>query len=485
MLRSRLELHMRTALFAYLFGIAAVSVDAQENPPKPVVLAEKTYPINLATAMQLAQAKPIDVQVATRQLEVAAAAYDRAKYAWLPSIHVGADYFHHDGTVQNFEGRILKASRSSVMGGVGANAFLGVSDGIYAPLAARQEVKAREAMQLVVGNDISLLVAEAYFSVQQARGELIVAQQLVTDATELVRRTEQLAEGLAPPLEATRARVELARRKQAVATAKQHVMVASAELARLLRLETGIMMEPIEPANLPYTLIDKTYTIDDLIPIALTTRPELAANQALVQATLKRLEQERLRPLIPSLLLRSVSTNPSGTLGYGAFGGGGGGRVGSFGQRMDYDIQIVWEFQNLGLGNRAKANERKAEHEIAILEQFRTQDRIAAEVVKAFAEVNATAERLKEAEPAFKDATDSLKKNMEAMTQTRRVGNLITLIVRPQEVVAALQAMSQANSDYFGAIADYNKAQFRLYRAMGHSSKCLSGLVGGEADKKE
>lgn len=454
---------------------------AQEINPR--INEEKTHPINLASALKLANARPIDIQVAARQVEVAGAQYDRSKYSWLPSIYVGGDYFKHDGAVQNFQGQVLNANRTSAMGGFGANAVFGVSDGIFAPLAARQELKAREAMQLAVANDIATSVAEAYFAVQQARGELIVAKQIVQDATELVRRTEQLAEGLAPPLEATRTRVELARRKQAVSTAREKLMTASAELARLLRLEPSMAIEPVEPANLPITLIDKTYTIDELIPVALTTRPELAANQALVQATLKRLEQERLRPLVPSVLIRSVSTNPSGTLGYGAFAGGSGNRVGSASSRLDYDVQLVWEFQNLGLGNRARAAERKAEHEIAILEQFRAQDRIAAEVSKAFAEVNSAAERLKEAEPAFKDATDSLKKNMEAMTQTRRVGNIITLVVRPQEVVAAVQAMSIANSDYFSCVADYNKAQFRLYRAIGHSSKCLSGLVPNAEEK--
>ena len=39
---------------------------------------------------------------------------------------------------------------------------------------------------------------------------------------------------------------------------------------------------------------------DSLIPIGLTNRPELAARQALVQATLAKLKQERMRPLIPS-----------------------------------------------------------------------------------------------------------------------------------------------------------------------------------------
>ena len=48
----------------------------------------------------------------------------------------------------------------------------------------------------------------------------------------------------------------------------------------------------------------------------------LTIQEVAVQATLERLKAERQRPLVPSILLRSVSTNPSGSLGIGSFGGG-------------------------------------------------------------------------------------------------------------------------------------------------------------------
>ena len=41
-----------------------------------------------------------------------------------------------------------------------------------------------------------------------------------------------------------------------------------------------------------------------------------------MNATLARLRQEKLRPLIPSIILRGNATNPGGTLSTGSFGGG-------------------------------------------------------------------------------------------------------------------------------------------------------------------
>jgi hypothetical protein len=122
-------------------------------------------------------------------------------------------------------------------------------------------------------------------------------------------------------------------------------------------------------------------------------------------------------------------------------------------------------------------NERRAEHELATLELFRTQDRIAAEVASAFAQVRAAAERVNDAEPAFREATELVGKTIEGLGQTRRTGDVLSLVVRPQEAVAAVQAYAQAGSDFFAAVADYNRAQFRLYRALGHPAHCLAGGI--------
>ncbi len=464
-------------------GIPPLALSSPVPAAEPTVAraAERTQPINLATALQLAGASPIDVQIAARQVELSAKAYDRAKLLWLPNISTGVDYFHHDGLQQNFAGDLVSSSRSSAMVGVGPNVVFGVTDAIYSPLAARQDVRARRAVLQAVTNDTAFQVADAYFTLQQARGELGGAAYATQQAEEVSRRAARLAEGLAPPLEATRAKVELARRRQAESTALERRAVASAELARLLRLDAGAVLEPAEPTFLPVTVIDAGATVDALIPVALTSRPELAGQQAVVQAALVRLKQEKIRPLVPSIALRSVSTNPSGSIGYGAFGGGHGDTVGNFRGRYDVDLQVMWEFQQLGFGNKIRAGERKVEYEVAILELFRTQDRVAAEVSTAHAQTRAAADRLALAEPALRDAVELVQKSLDGLGQTRRTGELVTLIVRPQEVVAAVQLLAQTNADFHAAVGDYNRAQFRLYRALGHPSGALPETVAPPA----
>ncbi len=458
--------------------VVRLQVRAADVPTAPAPEAgEKILPINLATALRLANANPIDVQIAGRQVELAAATYARAKLLWVPNLTLGANYFRHEGGQQNFAGDILQSSRSTLSAGLGPNVVFSFADAIYTPLAAKQDLLARRAYLQSANNDTVLHVAEVYFALQQARGELAGALYIAEKAGEVNRIATKLAEGIAPPLEATRAMVELARRQQAVATTRERWRSASAELVRLLRLAPGSLIDPLEPANLPITVIQDTAELDELIAIGLTNRPELAGHQAIVKATLERLKQEKVRPLVPSLAVRSVSTNPSGSLGYGVFGGGANDSLSNFGNRFDIDAQLLWEFQSLGFGNKARVGERKAEHQIATLELFRMQDRIAAEVTQAHAQLRASAEKMKIAEPAFNASVDLVEKSLLGMNQTRRVGDVLVLIVRPQEVVAAVQSLGTANSDYHSAVADYNRAQFRLYRALGHPSQCLAEKV--------
>jgi outer membrane protein TolC len=324
-----------------------------------------------------------------------------------------------------------------------------------------------------------LATTEAYFNAEQARGELAGALDATHRTEDLVRRTDQLAAGLVAPVEAIRARAELSRRRQAELLARERWRVASAELLRVLRLDPGTQVEPVEPPHLRVDLVRLDLPVDDLIPIGLTLRPELTSQQALVQSALQLLRQERMRPLVPSVLLRGASTNPTGTFGASVFGGGQNDSINNVGPRLDADVQLYWQLDNLGFGNRARIRQRAAEREQALVELFRIQDRVAAEISQAYAQAQLAAERVGLAEQGLRLSVDSAEKNLAGVGQTRRSGDLIVLVIRPQEAVASVQALALAYLDYYGAIADANRAQFRLYRALGNPAQLLIGSPAG------
>lgn len=464
--------------------VISAEVPAQLSLP-PIQSIEgvvTTYPINLPTALQLAGASPLDIEIASQKLQIAFAQLQTAKLLWLPDVSLGLDYLRHDGQIQDVGGRVFTTSKSSLMLGAGPNAVFAVADAIYAPLAARQVVRSRESDVQAARNDSLLAVAKAYFDVQQARGEAAGAVEAKRRAEDLVRRTEQLTPSLAPAVEVNRARTELERRRQSVEFAYQRWQVSSAELTRILRLDPTTVVEPLEAPHMQVQLIDVAQSVDALIPMGLTNRPELASHRALVQATLARLRQERMRPLIPSLLLRGNATNPGGTLSGGYFGGGLNDDLTHFGGRQSYDAQMIWELQNLGLGNRAAVRERTAENRQALLELFRIQDRVAAEIAQDLARAQRSTRRIEQAEVELQNAIETADKNLQGLQQTKRAGELLVLVFRPQEVVAAIAALDQAYGDYYGAISDANRAQFQLYRALGCPAQQLTVARSGNSD---
>jgi outer membrane protein TolC len=242
---------------------------------------------------------------------------------------------------------------------------------------------------------------------------------------------------------------------------------------RILRLDPALRIDPVEPPHLQVSLIELTEPVDALIPEALRNRPELASQQALVEATLLRLNAERIRPLVPSVVLSGAG--PGGST-VSVWSGGMDAVDRPYGGRSDFSVQAVWTLQNMGIGNLALIRQREADQRIAVLALFRVQDRVAAEVVQAYAVARSAEQRMKDAEFGLKEALESLDKNLQGMSHTRLIAGQNVLYVRPQEVVAAVTALASAYTDYYGAVGDYNRGQFLLFRALGYPV----GLVGND-----
>src|SRR5262249_6115470 len=98
----------------------------------------KPYPINLPTAMKLGNARNLDIELASRQVQVAAAQLQGAKVLWLPNLIFGADYNRHDGPIQEIDGPVIGASRSSFIVGGAPYAVFALADAIFSALDRRR-----------------------------------------------------------------------------------------------------------------------------------------------------------------------------------------------------------------------------------------------------------------------------------------------------------------------------------------------------------
>jgi len=224
------------------------------------------------------------------------------------------------------------------------------------------------------------------------------------------------------------------------------------------RLDPRLVVAPVEPPETVFRLVADNLSLDALIVTGLGNRPELAEAQALVQATLVRLKQAKLRPFVPSLAFRYSG---------GGFGGGTNGFFGNFDARSDADVSLSWEIQNLGLADRAIAKQRASQKRTATLELMRTQDRVASDVVRSEKQRIAASRRMEAAGRAIPEAQASLALNLKNI----RRGAGLPGATRPIEVLQPVQALSQARTDHLEALIAYNRAQFRLNHALGNPSQ--------------
>src|SRR5271157_6567938 len=184
------------------------AVKLKQAPLEPTDLR---FPINLATALRLSDARPLIVAAAQASVWVAEAQLTRAKVLWVPQLNIGFDYIRHDGGGPDFNKGIMTApSVNYFYGGAGMWEIQALTDVIFEPLAARQVLNSRQADIQSAKNDSLLMTANAYFSVHQYRGMYAGALYAVELGHDLVDRISRLSKDLVPRVEVDRARNMLA-----------------------------------------------------------------------------------------------------------------------------------------------------------------------------------------------------------------------------------------------------------------------------------
>lgn len=450
----------------------STGADARQPLPEPDPLPADRYPLDLATALQLAGANHLQIAVAAEQVRESAARLDRAEVLWVPSINFGVGYNRHDGQIQGTEGEVIEVSRSSAfvgggprigdapltgMGG-GPRLFVGLNpaEAYFQPLAERRAVQAASAQRAVTFNDALLEVGLAYYDLTAAQMRIAIASETLQNTEQLVRLTEEFERvGAGLAADAARARAQRASARMERLEAEKEVRVNAAELARLLRLDSSVVLYPAETLPIPVTLVSTEIPLPELIAQGLGNRPELSRDQARVAEAQARLRLEQWRPLVPNIQVGNS---------FGGFGGGPNSFFGDFEARNDFDALAVWEVESFGLGNGARRRERSAVQRQEWLRFQQMRDRVAAEVAQAYHRAQLSAEQVEVAETLVSEAAEALPLNLRAI----QGGQL-----SPIEAQQAIGQLANARRQYLAAVIDYDRAQLQLLRAIGNPPEPL------------
>jgi outer membrane protein TolC len=334
------------------------------------------------------------------------------------------------------------------------------SDAIFAPLIARRLVQAQEAASRAVTDDVQLNVALVYLDLLRAYGALAVNAETLAKAEEMLKvaNAAEAAGFGKTPADANRARAEVALRRQERIDLEGQAAVVSAQLAQLLLLEPTLDLHPTDPAILPITLVPDA-PLDELVATGLMNRPELAESRALVAAALARWRQTRIGPFVPRLEASYLAGN---------FGGGTHDDTQRFGGRGDGLAQAVWTLHNFGAGDVARARVGRAQYNEAGLHNVEVQAQVAAEVTAAAKLARSRQRTLASAQEAVRQAEETWRR---ILRWTKEVGFRVRQF-EALELLIAEQSLNEARLRYLNEVIEFNRAQFRLYWALGQPPLC-------------
>ncbi|MDZ8120153.1 TolC family protein [Pontiella agarivorans] len=417
----------------------------------------ETLTIDLPAALKLADERNTELAVQVQNVTQAELEKSAAWYQWVPTLRIGAGYAYQDGALQETSGSVIDAERNSRYLGMGSMTAPGLafnldfSEAVFAPLAAKQQLRAQQFSEESIRLQVMLDVAAAYYELVRATHEVEVTREAAGHAEALAKQTADFAaSGQGLQADAERAEVESLIQQQKAEMVEERKHIASYHLARLLRLEPEVALIPAHHLITPLLLVDSDTELEDLVIQALEVRPEIGQYRAEAAAEQARLKQEKYGIFFPKLEVG---------YSYGNFGGGTGTGNDYDDGRSDLYGMLYWEFDSLGLRNRNRMKHHQAEMTKAKAQQEQAAADIAAEVRVAHTAFKSAARQIDLAKRAVDRARKSYELNSERIFENQGL---------PLEALQSIRALADAESLYLATAAKYNMAQLRLLSATGN-----------------
>jgi len=416
--------------------------------------------IDLPTALRLAGAQNLDIQIARQRLAKARANQESSVWQFFPAITPGVSYRRHDNLIQDVGGSIIPVHKEAYAVGPSLGGQLELGDAIYRNLASRQLTKAADYALESERQTAIVAAAQGYFDLVKARSSVGVAREAVGISTNYSAQVEQaVGVGIAFKGDFLRVQVQSERDRLILRQAQEQQRVAAARLAQSLHLDSMVELVPSDNEAVPLSLFATNASLDSLVAQALGSRPELHESRALTEAARQAKKGARYGPIIPSV---------GAQVFVGGLEGGKDGSPGTFGESEDYLLTLGWRIGPGGLFDRGRIRAAESRYQIADLSRVKLLDEITREVIESQTRVQSQADQMDTARRAIQAAQETLR-----LTQARKEFAVGVVL----EAIQAEQDLTRVRLDYLNALAEYNKAQYALQRAIGGLSSTASSTV--------
>src|SRR6266481_4835511 len=328
----------------------------------------RTFPIDLPTALRLANARNLDIQIARSRVAEARANRDTALERFFPWLSPGAGYRRHDGRIQETDGIVFDTDKQSYNVGGTFTAQLDLGDAIYQTLAAKQQMRAADFALDSQRQDSTLAAALGYYDLANARDLAGVVSEALNISREYQRQLhDAVTAGLAFKGDELRVQVQTERYQVALRQALEKQRLAAASLAEILHLDSSIELVPDAAELLPLTLVETNAPLDVLVSQGLKARPELKESHSTISAARDSKNGAVYGPLIPSVGAQAF---------LGGLGGGKGSSTDNFGSSEDYALAVGWRIGPGGLFDFGRSRAAQARLETAKLSGAKLEDAI-------------------------------------------------------------------------------------------------------------
>ena len=437
--------------FGVLFHFVSTA-PAQVSAPPINGNTNKVYLIDLPTVLRLANAQNLDIQIARERLKEAKANRESAVELFFPWISPGAVYRRHENRIQDVVGNIIDADKQSYTVGGAITAQMDLGDAVYKALAAKQLINAADQALESQRQDSTLAAAQGYYDLAKAKVIVDVFNEALHISQDYQTQLhDAVGIGIAFKGDELRVQTQTERYQITLRQALEQQRVAAARLAQILHLDSSVELVPHDADLVPLALVETSAPLDSLVQQALGSRPELKQNQALVTAAREAKNGAVYGPLIPSLGAQAFA---------GGLGGGKNDSTGNFGQSEDYFVGLGWRIGPGGLFDVGRVRASKARLETARLSRAKVQDEITRQVVESHARVQSLQDQLATTKQNLATASETLR-----LTRERKQFGVGVVL----EDIQAQQELTRARSDYLTAIAEFNKAQYALGKAIGRT----------------
>ena len=295
--------------------------------------------------------------------------------------------------------------------------------------------------------DLVLQVRVGYFTILRAGKFLLVAQQQVGQFDAQLEVTKAFFEvGIVPKNDVLQAEVNLANARQSLVKAANDLATAKASFNILLRREINTSFEVVDILGYKAFPLSYEQSLDE----AFRLRPEVKTAQLNVDQAKENVKIARAG-FFPTI---SLASNYSRSSNWWTLEGG---QENVWTNR--WSVQALATFTLWNWGNTAfKVGENKVKVTQAQDSKTQLLESITLGVKDDYLNMQVAEKNIKVAETAIEQAEENLR-----MTEERYKYQVAT----QTDVIIAVTLVTQAKTNYYGALSDFNVAKAQLERDMG------------------